>query len=60
MYLNNFDIQERVSQRAYRLWLEAGRPSDRGVEHWNRAEEMLAEEDESPAPRPGLLPAAAE
>jgi hypothetical protein len=37
-----FEYQRRVSAVAYQLWLKEGRPADRGVEHWNRAEELIA------------------
>ena len=31
------DIEERVRQRAYELWEEAGRPQGRGDEFWHEA-----------------------
>jgi hypothetical protein len=30
-------IEERVRQRAYRIWEEEGRPEGREHEHWQRA-----------------------
>lgn len=33
--------QEMISQRAYEIWMEEGRPDGRSDEHWNRAEREL-------------------
>jgi Protein of unknown function (DUF2934). len=38
--------QDRIRDRAYRLWDEAGQPEGREDEFWYRAERELAEEDE--------------
>jgi hypothetical protein len=54
-----FDYQRRVSEIAHQLWLQEGRPQDRGVEHWNRAEEMLAAEEAARRLLPDFFPAAA-
>ena len=37
--------QERVRQRAYRLWEEEGRPEGREQAHWEMAEELVAIEE---------------
>jgi Protein of unknown function (DUF2934) len=31
------DIEQRIRQRAYRIWEEEGRPEGRAAEHWERA-----------------------
>ncbi len=32
------DSEERIRERAYLMWLEAGAPEDRAEEFWERAE----------------------
>ena len=39
------DRNTRIQERAYHLWLEAGRPHDTDQEHWYRAECELAEHE---------------
>jgi hypothetical protein len=39
------DRDERIRQRAYRLWEEAGRPEGRAEDHWQRAAADLDRED---------------
>jgi hypothetical protein len=34
--------EERIRERAYRLWVEEGRPHGKDAEHWQRARELLA------------------
>lgn len=36
------NVQERVRQRAYRLWEQEGRPEGQAEEHWRRAEAEVA------------------
>jgi hypothetical protein len=36
--------EERVRQRAYELWVGAGRPEGKAVEHWLQAEAGIAGE----------------
>ena len=36
---------EKIRERAHRLWREAGEPCGRGKEFWRRAEEELSRED---------------
>src|SRR5262249_60839662 len=50
------DFDERVRQRAYRLWVEEGCPEGRSDVHWEKARELVAIEDNhklatKPAPR---------
>jgi hypothetical protein len=37
------DRNERIAERAYRIWEDAGRPEGHDVEHWLSAEAELAE-----------------
>jgi len=39
------DFDERVRQRAYRLWVEEGCPEGRSDVHWDKARELVAIED---------------
>jgi hypothetical protein len=39
------DREERIRQRAHRLWEEAGRPEGAAQEHWERAAQDLDRED---------------
>jgi Protein of unknown function (DUF2934) len=58
------DFNERVRQRAHRLWVEEGYPEGRSEIHWQKARELVAIEDNQkttlkPAPdpeRPGREP----
>ena len=36
------DFDERVRERAYRLWVEEGCPEGRADVHWDRARELVA------------------
>jgi DUF2934 family protein len=50
------DFDERVKQRAYRLWVEEGCPEGRSETHWDKARELVAIEENhklatKPAPR---------
>jgi hypothetical protein len=47
MNTDHFEYQRRVNMIAHQLWLDAGKPDDRGVEHWNRAVEIIATADEA-------------
>jgi Protein of unknown function (DUF2934) len=38
--------EERIRERAYRLWLEEGQPEGKASEHWERARELLALESD--------------
>ena len=37
--------EERIRQRAYRLWEEAGQPEGAAQDHWDRAAQDLDRED---------------
>jgi hypothetical protein len=37
-------VEQRVRERAYRLWEEAGRPSGRSAEFWQRARDEIEQE----------------
>jgi Protein of unknown function (DUF2934) len=39
------DFDERVRQRAYRLWVEEGCPEGRSEIHWDKARELVAIEE---------------
>ena len=39
------DRQERISERAYQIWVAEGRVHGRHDEHWQRAEREIAEEE---------------
>jgi hypothetical protein len=43
--LNKDSIEERIKQRAHRIWEEEGRPEGRDKEHWDMAAELVAIED---------------
>ncbi|WP_082561251.1 DUF2934 domain-containing protein [Devosia sp. Root685] len=38
--------ENKVRDRAYQLWADAGQPEDREQDFWYQAERELAEEDE--------------
>ena len=37
---------ERIRERAYRLWIEEGQPHGKDAEHWEKARELLALESD--------------
>jgi len=37
--------QQRVRERAYRIWLDEGRPDGRASDHWDKASELVAIEE---------------
>ena len=39
------DRQERISERAYQIWIAEGCVHGRHDEHWHRAENEIAEEE---------------
>src|SRR5260221_12169351 len=52
--------QDRIRERAYQLWEQAGRPSGRDLEHWARAEaELRVAPPAAPAPAAPAPPAVA-
>ena len=39
----DLNLRERIRRRAYELWEQEGRPDERAVDHWQRAEAEMAE-----------------
>jgi hypothetical protein len=49
------DFDDRVKQRAYRLWVEEGCPEGRSEVHWDKARELVAvEENQRLVTKPAL------
>jgi hypothetical protein len=42
--------EERIRNRAYRLWEQEGRPDGRAEAHWEAAAELVAIEENETAP----------
>ena len=38
-------LEQRIRERAYRLWEEEGKPEGREADHWQRARQLVAIED---------------
>lgn len=36
------DLEQRIRDRAYRIWVEEGRPEGRANAHWEMARELIA------------------
>ena len=53
------DHRERVRERAYRLWEEAGRPPDQAIDHWIEAERQIEREASSSGAEAGRSESAA-
>jgi hypothetical protein len=51
--LSSTDREDRIRERAYKLWEENGRPEGRDLELWEQAEDLIAMEEN---PSAGLLP----
>jgi hypothetical protein len=43
-------LEQRIRERAYRLWEVEGRCEGRENEYWNRAEELIKDETKSAYP----------
>ena len=39
------DIEERIKERAFQIWIEEGRPQGRDLANWEKAKAELAAED---------------
>jgi hypothetical protein len=39
------DLEQRIRERAYRIWVEEGMPDGRADAHWDMATELVAIED---------------
>jgi Protein of unknown function (DUF2934) len=50
---NELDRENRIRERAYKLWEENGRPHGRDADFWQQAEDLIAMEDN---PDAGQLP----
>jgi len=37
-------VEQRVRERAYALWIQAGRPDGRSAEFWQRARDEIEQE----------------
>ena len=35
------DIEQRIRERAFHLWIEDGQPYDKAEEHWERARQEI-------------------
>jgi hypothetical protein len=46
--------EERIRERAYRLWLEEGQPEGKDAEHWEKARELLALESDPEEGKKGI------
>jgi len=42
-------LEQRIRERAYRIWLEEGQPEGRANEHWRLAEFAVAKQDGLPS-----------
>jgi hypothetical protein len=40
--------EERIRERAYKIWLDEGCPDGRSEDHWDMARELIAIEDNTP------------
>ena len=43
------DIEQRIRERAYRIWIEEGQPHGRELEHWEQARFLVGIEDNAEA-----------
>jgi hypothetical protein len=43
--MDDSEREARIRERAYRLWLEEGRPEGRAEAHWDMASELVAIEE---------------
>jgi hypothetical protein len=39
------DLEQRIRERAFLLWIEEGQPEGRALDHWGLARELVAIED---------------
>ena len=48
------ELEQRVRERAYQIWLDEGRPEGRAKDHWQEAEkQIIGEEPGQISPMPG-------
>jgi hypothetical protein len=50
------DVEQRIRERAFKIWIEEGQPEGRDKDHWELAKFAIAEQDGQAAT---LVPAAA-
>jgi hypothetical protein len=43
------DLEQRIRDRAHKIWESEGQPQGRATAHWQRASAEIAAEDEAPA-----------
>ena len=39
------ELERRIRDRAYRIWLEEGQPEGKYLDHWTRAKREIEEEE---------------
>ena len=42
------EVEKRIRERAFQMWIEEGQPDGRDKEHWERAKEELTGEKSPP------------
>jgi hypothetical protein len=42
---DNNDLEQRIRERAFQIWLDEGRPHGRDKEHWELAKFAIAQQD---------------
>ena len=53
-------LEQRIRERAYKIWEDEGRPEGREAEHWDLAKLAIAEQDALPTMTMKAPPIAAE
>jgi hypothetical protein len=49
--MRDTELEQRIRERAFQLWIEEGKPHGKDREHWERAEREVKEP--SPPTQPG-------
>jgi hypothetical protein len=52
MELQMDTMEQRIRDRAHKIWEEEGRPEGRAETHWERARPLVASESGLPKPKP--------
>ncbi len=39
------ELEQRIRERAFLLWIDEGQPEHRAIDHWDLARELIAIED---------------
>src|SRR5215212_3733748 len=42
---NDTELEQRIRERAYQIWLDSGKPEGRDKEHWELARFAMAQQD---------------